>query len=475
MLIDRYQELSFLNELLTRDQPGPGQLILLYGRRRVGKTELLKHWARQSGLHYSYWAAGKEPAALQRRSFLSSALKIPEDQVMSFDSWPSLWRWLAPALAKKTERQILVMDQLSHAAAADPELLSALQHAWDHHLKDSQIVLLLCGSQMASMEALTQNESPLFGRFTGQWHLQPLSFSSLQSFFPAWSVEERIALYSIVGGMPAYLEWLDPDLNLVQNIAKVILKPGNLFSVEPVLQLHDELRDPSTYQAILRAISCGHHTVKAISKDCLLEPSNITFHLGKLQDLQLIERRLPVTLRTSQQSKSKQGRYHVRDPYFRFYYRFLRPHLNSLMSIDETTSHIQNELRAFVSPAFTQLAQAWMLQAARADRLPLSPEAVGSHWSRRVQVDAVAIDHESRQILLGECKWGADEVSPQMIRELIEQKGPKLRSDLLNGAAWTFHYAVFAQAGFSPEAVTSLAARDALGVDLRALDSGLSK
>ena len=475
MLIDRFQELSFLNQLLTRDQPGPGQLMLLYGRRRVGKTELLKHWARQSGLPYTYWAADKETAALQRRSFLSSALKVPEDQVMSFDSWSSLWRWLAPGLAKKKERQILILDALSDAVAADPALLSALQHAWDHHLKDSQVVLVLCGSQIATMEALSESESPLFGRFTGQWHLQPLSFSSLQSFFPSWPVEARVALYSIVGGAPAYLEWLDPDLSLGQNIGQVILKPGNLFSVEPVLQLQDELRDPSTYQAILRAISRGHHTVKAISKDCLLEPSNITFHLGKLQDLQLIERRLPVTLGTAQQRKSKQGRYHLSDPFFRFYYRFLRPHLKSLVSVQETTAYIQSELHAFAAPAFKKLARAWLLQAARADRLPFAPQAVGSHWSRRAQLDAVAINQETREILLGECKWGADPVSHQMVRELIEQKGHKLRADLPNGAAWTFHYVVFARAGFSPDAASAITARDGLLVDLQALDSGLSK
>ena len=479
MFVDRHEELAFLNRLLTRKQPGPAQMLLLYGRRRVGKTELLKHWCQQSGIEYTYWAADKEPAALQRRSFMAAMLDMPEEQATAFDSWPALWRWLAPRLAGKPDKQILVLDELSYASAADPALLSALQHAWDHHLQDSNVILVLCGSQVTSMEAIMQHQSPLFGRFTGQWHLQPLPFSSLREFFPDWSAEERVALYAVVGGIPAYLRWLDSDLSLVDNIRKVILEPGNIFLAEPELLLHDELRDLATYQAILRAISKGHHTLKAISDDCLIGSSGLTFHLNKLQELRLVERRLPVTLTTAQQRKSKQGRYHLSDPFFRFYFRFLFPHLSKLMSPEETTAHIKSELRAFVGLSFEKLAQQWVVVQARAGRpserrLPFAPEAVGSHWSRRVQVDMVAINHQSKEILLGECKWGEGKVKRQVVRELIEQKGPKVRQELRGGDDWTFHYAVFARAGFTEAAASELSAREGLVVDLLALDEVLS-
>jgi uncharacterized protein len=475
MFVDRREELRFLNRLLHRQQPGPGQMALLYGRRRVGKTELLKHWCEQSGLPFTYWAADKEPAALQRRSFMATMLDMPEEQATPFDSWPALWRWLAPRLAEKSEPQILILDELSYAAAADAALLSALQHAWDHHLQRSNLILVLCGSQVTTMEAIMQHQSPLFGRFTGQWHLQPLPFSSLRAFFPTWSAEERVALYAVVGGIPAYLRWLDKELNLVENIRQVILEPGNIFLAEPELLLHDELRELSTYQAILRAISKGNHSLKEISNDCLIGSSSLTFHLGKLQELHLVERRLPVTLTTAQQRVSKQGRYHLSDPFFRFYFRFLYPLLKSLMSPEEITGHIKSELRAFVGLAFEKLAQQWTAAQARAGRLPLAPEAVGSHWSRRVQVDVVAINHLQREILLGECKWGEGAVNRQIVRELIEQKGPKVRQELPDGDAWSVHYAVFARAGFTEAAATELSARQGLLVDLAALDSLLSE
>lgn len=474
MFIDRQNELSFLNRLLTRKQPGPAQLALLYGRRRVGKTELLKQWAQQSGVNFTYWAADKEPAILQRRSFMSTMLGMPEEQAPTFDSWPALWRWLAPQLADNSSRRILILDELSYASAADPALLSALQHAWDHHLKESNLILILCGSQITTMEAIMQHQSPLFGRFTGQWHLQPMPFSSLVEFFPTWSAEERVALYAIVGGIPAYLRWLDSDISLVQNIRQVILEPGNMFLAEPELMLHDELRDLSTYQAILRAISKGHHTLKAISNDCLIGSSGLTSHLAKLQALRVVERRLPVTLTTAQQRTSKQGRYHLSEPFFRFYFRFLLPHLSSLMSAEETTAHIRSELRSFVGLSFEKLAQQWTVKQARANQLSFAPQAVGSHWSRKVQVDVVALNHETQEILLGECKWGGSKVNRQIVRELIERKGPLVRQTLRNGDNWSFHYAVFARSGFTDAASVELSARQGLMVDLDNLDKILS-
>ena len=126
MFIDRHTELAFLNSLITRKKPGPGQMVLLYGRRRVGKTALLHHWAEQSGLPYTYWVAGKESAALQRRSFFAKMMEMPEEQATAFDSWSALWQWFAPRFAQDEKKRILILDELSYASDADPAMLSAL-------------------------------------------------------------------------------------------------------------------------------------------------------------------------------------------------------------------------------------------------------------------------------------------------------------------------------------------------------------
>jgi len=195
MFVDRQKELAFFNNILERQHPGPAQLILLYGRHRVGKTALLLHWAANKDIPYTYWAAEKEPAALQRRKLYAKIQGVSIRQAPIFDSWTELWE--AAARIFDQRRQILLLDEVPYAAEADPATLSALQHAWDQHFQRSNIIIVLCGSQVKIMKSLQNQQSPLFGRLTGQWLLQPLQFASLRNFFPDWSVEERVAAYAI--------------------------------------------------------------------------------------------------------------------------------------------------------------------------------------------------------------------------------------------------------------------------------------
>jgi AAA+ ATPase superfamily predicted ATPase len=210
-----------------------------------------------------------------------------------------------------------------------------------------------------------------------------------------------------------------------------------------------------------------------ISKACLLERTSVTTYLARLQELRFIERRLPVTLTREQQRRSKQGRYHLCDPYFRFYFRFVEPHHKSLIRTTETLVHLQQELRAFVALGFETLAQQWVMRQAQAGNLPFTPEAVGAHWSRQVQVDVVALNWHTHELLLGECKWGADSVDRAVVRELIERKGALLRQELPNGEQWRFSYVLFARAGFTEGAKAEMAAQGGFLVDLAALDACL--
>lgn len=470
MFVNRQAELSFFNQILRRERPGPGQLILLYGRRRVGKTALLRQWAEQSGLAYTYWVANKEPAALQRRSLFAALLEMPEEQATAFDSWPALWQWLAPRLAGEGKR-ILILDEIPYASENDPALLTALQHAWDAHLADAHVVLVLCGSHVKTMESIMHQQSPLFGRLTGQWRLQPLPYRALSAFFPGWSVEERVALHAMVGGVPAYLEWLDPNLSLVDNIRDVILSPGSMFMAEPRMLLYDEVREPDTYLSVLEAIANGHHSQGEIANACLMGSDSLSYYLSRLQELNLVERRLPATLTSAQRRRSKSGRYHLSDPYFRFYFRFLAPHQQSLLRPEETLRHIKGELRAFVGLSFEQLVQQWL--ATRPAVLPFKPESIGAHWHRNVQVDVVAVNWRTKELLLGECKWGGDHVDRSAMRELLERKGSRMREKM--GDDWTLYYAFFAREGFTGPAAALAQESGVLLVDAQQIDADLQR
>lgn len=157
---------------------------------------------------------------MQRNSLFARLLNIPEDSAPVHRTWSALWQAVANHLGEK--RHILILDELPYAAESDPTMLSALQHAWDQYFQHSNLVIVLCGSHVRVMETLLSRQSPLFGRMTAQWHLERLPFSSLQEFFPNWDATERVAAYTIVGGIPAYLNWFNPKQSLVENIRNVM-------------------------------------------------------------------------------------------------------------------------------------------------------------------------------------------------------------------------------------------------------------
>lgn len=474
MFVDREQELAFLDRIAARQHPGPAQLLLLYGRRRVGKTSLLLHWSQQSGLPTTYWIAEKEPAPLQRRKLFAALSAMPLQSTPIFGSWSELWDAAARTIAD--QRRVLVLDELPYAMDSDPAMLSALQHAWDHAFQHMQAILVLCGSQVRTMELIQTSQSPLFGRLTGQWQLQPLPFSALKAFFPTWSVEERIAVAALVGGIPAYLAWLDPNLSFAENVRQVVLDPGSMFSAEPMLLLLDEVREPQPHLAILKAIGAGAHTLDEISNAALIGKAHLSSYLARLQDLRLIERRLPATVPSAARLTSRKGRYHLRDPYFRFYFRFLAPAFEQPgLSPDQIWAQIQQDVCAFIGQtAWEDLARQWVLEQGQAGRLPFAPEVIGSHWSRQVQADVVAVSWRQRAILIGACTWGTDRVDRQIVRDLLEITAPRVVQELPDaGAGWTVRYACFARRGLTEAARQLLAQHHGLAVDAEQLDRDL--
>ncbi len=474
VFVAREQELAYLNSLLKPAGRLSGQLVLLYGRRRVGKTVLARRWAEQTGLPIIYWAAEREPAPLQRRKLYARMLGVAAADAPAFTSWADLWKAFAVQLGDR--RQILILDELPHAAESDPACLSALQHAWDQHFKNSRLILLLSGSHVHTMETLLTQGSPLFGRFTGQWHLQPLPFGALRAFLPRWPADQRVAAYAIFGGVPAYLERLNPEQSLTENLRSVILSPGSIFSAEPDLLLADEVREPRVYRAVLQAVGGGAHTLDEISNAALIGKPHLSAYLTRLQELRLVERRLPVTVPPGKRGGSRMGRYHLADPFLRFYYRFVAPQRDEIgYQLERVLPEIQDQLRAFVGgTAFEALSRQWVAQAGAAGTLPFEPQYVGSHWSRPVQIDVVAINWREKQILLGECKWGADAVDRDTVRELLEDKTPKLLQALPEAGRWTAAYAFFARSGLTPAARALANEARAVVVDLKRLDHDLA-
>ena len=226
------------------------------------------------------------------------------------------------------------------------------------------------------METILSQQTPLFGRLTAQYRLQPFPFAILRQFFPAWSPEAQVAVYAMVGGVPAYLSWFDANHSLGNNIRQSILAPASVALSEIELLLSDEVRDIRTYLTVLNAIGEGAHALKDIANATLTASTNLSKYLSVLQELRLVERRVPATVPPALQHRSKQGRYHLTDPFHRFYFRFLRPREAEIAyQPDSVLAEIQGGLRAFVGQtAWEELARTWVFHQGMRGALSFKPE-----------------------------------------------------------------------------------------------------
>jgi AAA+ ATPase superfamily predicted ATPase len=475
--VGRRPELTELNTLLA--EPGP-QFLILYGRRRVGKTTLLVHWAQETRVPFVYWVANRLSPTLQLRSF-SQALynsahpEAPADAEFTYPTWEMALAQTVDLAAQR--RLILILDEFPYLAEAEPGLPSVLQNMWDHHLKATQIFLVLAGSHIGMMTGLLHYHAPLYGRFTAHLHLKPLPFAATAEFLPRYPAAERVAVYAILGGIPAYLERFDGALSLADNVKRHIFRPTGIFRVDPIFLLQDQVREPRNYLSVLHAIGGGAHTLGQIAEASGLPKQNASTYLGRLAGLYLVERRTPVTLPLDERERSRSGRWHLSDSYLRFYFRFIIPNQRALELelVDAVWADIHEQLRAFVGmTAFEELGREWVLARARSGRFPFAPQDVGSYWSADVQVDVVAINRREKAILLGECKWGTGVVGRGLIRELIETKMPKVMADLPDrGERWAVHCAFFARAGFTEAARAEGERHQVMLVSLPQLDDTL--
>ena len=479
MLVDRERELAELNRLLVLPM---SRLLAVTGRRRLGKTTLLVHWARTSDHPYLYWVGSHFPSDTLLAQFSKKVWQHgnPDGRVpgrFSYESWTEAFEALAE-FCQGEQRHIVILDEFPYAVQSEPALPSALQNAWDHHLKFSNVCMVLCGSQVGMMERLLGADAPLYGRMVGPLRVRPLPYRATTAFFPSYTAEQRVAVYAILGGVPAYLELFTDSVSLQENLRQNLFQETGLFRTDPDYLIGEQVRDLGNYQAVLSAIAAGARQPAEIARQADLNPrSGADAYLARLVEMDYVRRELPVTVPPSKRASSRMSRYVLADNYLRFYFRFVRPHLDLLAQrlYEVVEQRIAEQLRAFIGMiTFEELCQEWVLAEARAGRLPFLVEQVGAHWSSDVQVDVVAANWRDRQLLLGEAKWQTDRVSRRLLRELVHDKVPRVRAALPEeGDGWTIHCAFFARTGFTEAAQAFAEAHTVRLVALMQLDSTL--
>lgn len=446
--VGRKEELAVLDGLW--DAPH-ASLLILYGRRRIGKTRLLIEWIRKSDNRTLYWVGVPTTSQAQLLSFSQALYNFanptsPAPLNFSYATWEQAW--IQAAVLARQERFALFIDEFTYLLESDPSLAGVMQNAWDQHLKDSNIFLVLSGSHLGMMQRqLLSYQAPLYGRATAQLYLRPLSFGVTGDYFPNHTPAERVAIYAIFGGIPAYWERIDLKTTISDLIKKQLLTPNNLMQDEPLLLLHDFVRETHNYVALLRAIGQGERTQKEISNASGLPQGHVSKYLSVLQEAGYVERRTPV----NQSLRSRLGRYHITDPYLRFYFRFLAGRQAQLAlgakqrALDEIKQHLIDFIGMYT---WEELCREWLIRAGDCGEIDPPPDRVGSAWTNKIQIDVAGINNREKSIYLGECKWSPNKAGRKVLVDLIA----KTAEIVPRQGRWRVYYFGFARGGWTPAA-----------------------
>ena len=403
MFIGRQKELSLLEDAYATKQSA---LIPVYGRRRVGKSELiLRFLGSKPGIYYLGKTA---PAALQIREFLKEAARALDEPLLSSltaNSWSEVFAAVTNK-CKSRAKFVIVLDEFQWMVEASPELPSVLQENWDRSWKNSSnMVIILCGSYIGFMEReVLGRKSPLFGRRTAQILLRPFSYLEAAEFHPRWSLLNRALVYFICGGIPLYLRFFNQAHSLERNIeVKLLDEFGPLFR-EPEFLLREELRDVENYYAVLTAVAAGCATNQAIASQTGIPERSLHYYIQQLRALGYITRRFPLT---GEKPNPRQVRYALQDPLLRFWFRFVFPNLSFIQQMGPRRSmseRIRPELDAYFGLCFERLCRQALPVIYDREGVSTAFE-VGEYWDKAVQIDVVGVrnDHWTD---LGECKWG---------------------------------------------------------------------
>ena len=419
--IGRTAELGVLSRAFESTR---SEFIPIYGRRRVGKSELiLKSMADRPGVYYQ---GQQSSAALQVREFLEEAarsLDMPLLAELRATGWRQavmtvIEQWTATRPGMKL---IVALDEFQWIAAASPDLLSALQQSWDRSWKGAgNIVLLLCGSFLGFMEReVLGEESPLFGRRTAQIHLQPFGYLDAARFHPRWSPTDRARAYFLVGGLPQYLLCLDDTRSIDVNIRRHLLDEFAPLFHEPTFLLREELREIAPYHAILFAVAAGHGNVSAIATATELPARNLHYYLQQLVGLGYLRRRYPLERR---RRNPKQVRFDIDDPLLRFWFRFVFPNMSAIRSAGAARAfgeRIAPSLDSWFGTCFERLCREALPLIYASEGVGAGFE-IGEYWSPDAQVDVVGL-REDNWTDLGECKWGTVR-SPRALEAELDRK-----------------------------------------------------
>ena len=446
--LGREKEILVLEKEYARD----GGFVVIYGRRRIGKTTLIKQFIKSKTAFY--FLATKEVESQSMKRFAGVIARTTGNSVLqkaAFSDWLDLFQ--AVADYKPNEKKVLVIDEFPYLVKVNDSFPSILQNAWDEILKDSNVMLILCGSLISMMKkhALSY-ESPLYGRRTAQMRIAPLPFTTVYEN-QKLSFEEAAEQYSITGGVPKYMEFFSDGQPLYEQIKENVLSKNGFLYEEPNFLLTDEVQVPTNYFSIIKVIADGNHKLGTIAGILGLETSALTPYLKTLSELGFIEKQVPVTEKNAE--KTRKGLYFISDNFLRFWFRYVYPYKgeleldNTQISLDELDKDFKEKFVAF---AYEDICKEIFARLCSDKAIDFTPSKIGSYWlndkSGNTQIDVMAVDTVNKRLFAGECKYHNQPVDADVYFELVKKvdNSSEIKSAF---KGYTVIYGVFSKSGFT--------------------------
>lgn len=403
MFIGRHGELKELQRICEKDH---FQLFILYGRRRVGKTSLLKEFCRDKDAIFFSAELSNNKANLEKFSQVVFQ-HYSDSRQEPFNSWESALLYIGDR--QRTSRLVLVIDEFPYLAEGNPSILSELQHTIDHRLQESGLFLILCGSYMGFMEKeVLGSKSPLFGRRTGQLQLKPFDYLNSAQFMDGFSPEEKLMFYGAFGGTPLYLRQIDTAKSFKENIMDALLSPASYLYEEPMFLLREEVQQPGTYNAIIEAIASGASKANEISSRTGEDTAKCLKYIKSLRDLGILYKESPF----GEKDSSRRTLYGISDFLFRFWYRYIFSN-RTLLETDAQEivwqRKIEPDYSTYMGLVFERVCREYLLHMNSQGKLPILFTSMGRWWGTdsrtRSQAEIDLIARDGKDYLFCECKW----------------------------------------------------------------------
>ena len=455
--VDREQEMATLQSEYERDGSA---LVVLYGRRRVGKTTLISEFIKNKKA--LFFLASEESESQNRLAFQEKAADFLNSDLLKnveVKSWDVLFRAIMDT--HFDSKPVIVLDEFQYLGKSNPAFPSVFQRIWEEILKDRQVMVILCGSLISMMQSQTlAYDSPLYGRRTAQIRLKQIPFAYYHQFFPDKSRKELIEMYAVTGGVPKYIELFSQSKDIYSAIEKCVLNRSGYLYDEPHFLLQQEVSEVGSYFSIIKAIAAGNTKLSAIAGVLEVKSTSLTKYLKTLIDLDILEREVPVT--EDSPEKSKKGLYKIKDNYLRFWFAFVYPNMSFIESghgrivMDKIRKSLVRNHIAFV---YEDICRERMWEINAEGVWPFYFSKLGRYWDSKEEIDIAAIDPDGKNLILGECKYWQEPVGVSVLREL-EAKAKMVSWEKEKRKTW---FVLFSVNGFTEE----LRAEAAVRTDLR--------